>query len=218
MPSAQQLLALRPRFCGWAKVALIAALMVAGTVMGAERTTFTNSLAPMPAKVSAAMSDPTPAQLGERVEIQIPLKMRGYAKLLDRVGKGEKLNRAGFDQDHLPAAADYDAVVKWLKAEGLTITRTDPSRLSVFVSGTVAQIQQSLQVRMGHVKLDGHGYHVARTHPSLPKEIAAVVLGINGLQPYTKMIKRSTTTPNAPPYLVNEILGAYNAKNLGVTV
>ena len=136
---------------------------------------------------------------------------------MDRVGRGETLRHAHLEQTHLPQAADYDAVVAWLKAQGLVITHTDPNRLSVFVSGTVAQIQQALQVQMGHVTLDGHGYHVARTHPSLPKEIAGMVLGINGLQPYTKMIKRSTTTPNAPPYLVNEILGAYNAKNLGVT-
>ena len=43
---------------------------------GADRAFFTNSLAPMPARVAAAMKDPTPAQLAERVEIQIPLKMR----------------------------------------------------------------------------------------------------------------------------------------------
>ena len=195
----------------------LAVLLAVASAFGEERILFSNSLAPMPARVSSGLKNPTAAQLAQRVEIQIPLRMRGYAKLVNRIGRGEAITHASLDQEHLPAAADYDALVAWLKAEGLTITRTDPNRLSVFVSGTVAQIQQSLQVQMAHVTLEGHEYHVARTHPSLPVRIAGQVLGINGLQPYTKMIKRSTTTPNAPPYLVNEMLGAYNARNLGVT-
>ena len=207
--------------CTGARAALralgLVCLAVTTTAVAGSRTVFTNSLAPMPARVAAALTTVTSAQLSQRVEIQVPLRMRGYAKLLERVGHGEKLTRDALDQDHLPMVEDYDRVVGWLKAEGFTITLTDPNRLSVFASGTVAQIQQSLQVQMAHLALDGREYHVARTHPSLPAGIAAPVLGINGLQPYAKMIRRSTTTPNAPPYLVSELKGAYNAGNLGVT-
>ncbi|MEI6537302.1 MAG: protease pro-enzyme activation domain-containing protein, partial [Verrucomicrobiaceae bacterium] len=194
------------------------AMLFAHPVQASElRKIFTNSVTEMPAKVSKTVRALQPAHLQHTLEIEIPLQMRDYAKLTEKIGHGEKISRAELEREHLPTAEDYDALLDWLRGEGFTITHTDANRLAVFARGTIAQIQHSLQVQMATVTVDKEDFHTATSHPQLPARIAAPVLGINGLQPYGRMIKRSAVTPNVPPFLVSEILGAYNAKNLGVT-
>ena len=99
---------------GWLAVVMG---FLAGDAFAGQRVLFSNSLAPMPARVAAGLKNPTAAELAQRVEIQVALRMRGYAKLVDRVGKGGAVSHAVLDKDRLPAAADYDAVLKRLKPE-----------------------------------------------------------------------------------------------------
>ena len=180
-----------------------------------NRTVFNNSVVPLP---KAALAQPLqPQHLSELMEIEIPLQMRGYAELIDKTAKQKSVSQADLEKNHLPLQADYEAVKNWLISEGFTITHTDPNRLAVFAKGTVAQIQTSLQVEMLNVTVNGKDFRAARSHPSLPQNIATPVLGINGLQPYLQMHKRSTTTAYAVPYSINDILTAYSATNLGVT-
>jgi kumamolisin len=86
------------------------------------------------------------------------------------------------------------------------------------------------------VTKNGVSYVSAQNAPSLPIEVAGAVRSINGLQPFRQANKHllrihpqdgNRATPdaggvvpniaNAPPYLVSEILKAYNADNLGVS-
>ena len=210
----------------WLLLGLVMILATTGVIAGppsANRTLFTNSLAPVPGKWASKIRSMRSEHLTDQMEIEIPLRMRDYAKLLERIGRGEVLSHAEMEAKYLPTASDYEAVAGWLAAQGFTVTRRDPNRLAIFVRGTVSQLQQSLQVEMGEITVDNVHFNLARTHPSLPNAIAKQVLGINGLQPYQQMRKHavaipaSGTDPNKTPYLVSEILGAYNAKNLGVT-
>src|SRR5262249_4883230 len=81
----------------------------------------------------------------------------------------------------------------------------------------------------------------ARNAPSLPADVGAAVQAIGGLQPFHRVHKHGKRRPphrgnraglgllddphaapspniaNAPPYLVSEVLKAYNASGLGVT-
>ena len=86
------------------------------------------------------------------------------------------------------------------------------------------------------VTRDGITYLSAQTAPSLPTDVAAAVRSINGLQPFRQANKHSRSMrphwgnrgctvgaqgpvpaiDNAPPYLVSEILSAYDATALGV--
>ena len=189
--------------------------------LGSDRILFTNSITPMPQKVAATVRPMRREHLAKTMEIEVPLQMRGYPKLLEKLGHGALVSPAEMERDYLPRASDYKELVKWLRHEGFTITQTDPSRLTLFARGSLAQIQQSFQVEMVQVSVDGIDYHAARTHPSLPRSIAQPVLGINGLQPFLHLHKKSLQpSPNIsgqPPYVVKEILGAYSALNLGVT-
>jgi kumamolisin len=128
--------------------------------------------------------------------------------------------------------ADKLALEAWLKGQGYQITQSTPN--GIYARAKVSQIAQSLDVKMDRVTRDGVTYNAAVNAPSLPSDVAVGVDSINGLQPFRQLNKhfRKTLPPdgnrvsgslegtatniaNAPPYLVSEILSAYNANGLG---
>jgi kumamolisin len=147
----------------------------------------------------------------------------------------ELSGKYGVGQQHL------DPLLAWLKKEGFEIVHVAADRTSVFARATVSQIERSLAVDMVQVTRHGITSTAARNAPSLPAEISASVRAIGGLQPFRhaqKHLRRITpknrhaaagsesgnaaTGPapniaNAPPYLVSEVLKAYNADGLGLT-
>jgi len=118
--------------------------------------------------------------------------------------------------------------VDWLSGQGLTITKTDPCRLGIFVSGTTDLIQKSLQTSVAKVSVKGKTYIEGVTAPSLPAALAAPVLGINGLQPHIqphKHIRKAArqVQPDSingslrASFLTERNTHAYNANGLGLT-
>ena len=89
---------------------------------------------------------------------------------------------------------------------------------------------------MVQVTRDGITYTAAQNAPSLPSDVGAPVHAIIGLQPFRQMNKHKARTlalhnrstldrngqpvpniANTPPYLVSEILKAYDGDGVGVT-
>ena len=191
------------------------------SVRAEERKHFTNSFTPFSGEAARTLRTLSPQHLTHSMEIQVPLRMRKFEQLQERLGRGELVPRAELERDYLPLEADYQAVAKWLTAEGFTITGTDSHRLSIFAHGSVAQIQKSLQVTMGEVTVDGQDYHTAQNHPSLPKQFESSVLAVNGLQPYLRAKKHqaipASLTNHSAPFVPSEMLSFYNANGLSVT-
>ena len=215
----------------WAALLLAAAL----PVRAAEpRVPLTNSLEPLPVVASTKTARPrllatriaaiSAAQLAAPLEFHVALKMRNFAEFQARVGNGETVPFDEIESKYLPLASDYAAVRQWLVGQGFRVTMDDARRLGVFARGTAAQVQTSFGVTMQSVTVGGVTYAAASTAPSLPASIAGPVLGIHGLQPYLRAHRHSQITavnPTAqatvaPPYLVPEILQAYDAANLSV--
>jgi kumamolisin len=159
--------------------------------------------------------------LGKQIEFQVTLRMRNFPKFLARVATGVKVPPDEMEATYLPLPADYQAVVDWAKSQGLTVTKTDPHRLGLFIKGTVAQIQTATQVQFAEVTVADGTYTSAITTPSLPAALSKAVLGVNGLQPHIHPHHVASglqpQIKNNPPYLVKEIEGAYDATNLGYT-
>ena len=203
--------------------ALLLFIVFAQCALGAtgDRTRFPQSLAPISPDIARTIRTPTAAYLAQTMEFQVPLRMRNFDLLQQRIGRGEVVPRSEMDSNYFPTHADYLALKQWLIAEGFRITLEDPSRLGIFAEGTLAQIQRSFQLEMVEVTVKGRDYHAARTDPTLPQEIASTVLGVNGLQPYLQAVKHlpilASLSNHSPPYMVSEILNAYNATNLGVS-
>lgn len=163
----------------------------------AGRAVYDNSIVPVPAAQISANAL-TAAQTSESMDFMVSLKMRNYAELTDRIAKGEIIAPEEMAAKYYPLAGDYQNVVAWLEGQGLKITKTDPAHLGIFVSGTVAQIQQSLQVGFSRVSAQGKTYTTAISAPSLPVSIASPVLGMNGLQPQIQLQKHSIIKSAGP--------------------
>ena len=214
---------------------LVVSLNVAGASPAprvlSQRTALTDSVTP----VASGAGTLSVADLRRPIEFMVALKMRNYAEMLARVGNGEIISPEEMLQKYYPLEADYKTVIDWLAGQGFTITKTDPNHLGVFVSGTVGQVQQALQVNFGRVTVANRTYSSALTAPSVPDVIEPLIIGINGLQPHIQAHPNSHRVPvqsarvasrpiplspdmaNHPPYLVSEILKAYGANGLTVT-
>jgi kumamolisin len=158
------------------------------------------------------------------LDFSLPLQMRNFAELQQRIAKGAIISEAEMETKYYPSAADYQAVVEWLAAQGFAIEPRANSNLSVFAHGSIAQVELAFGTKFGRVKFEGHESSSALIAPSLPAMIADRVLGVNGLQPHLRPKSHSRILgqaqkliDNTPPYTVPEISTAYNATGLGVT-
>jgi kumamolisin len=143
-------------------------------------------------------------------------------------------------KSYSPNPADVDQLQNWLRAQGYQIVKVATDGTGVYAKANVAQIEQSLQTRMVRVTKDGLTYTASQNAPSLPADVGKSVHAIIGLQPFRQAHKNirkrapkngnreilsddgaaATVSPNIanqPPYLVNEILKAYNADGLTVS-
>jgi kumamolisin len=161
------------------------------------------------------------------VEFQIAFKMRNLDSLKKRIASRRKVSASELNSNHYPQDSKYKALAQWLRRKGLKVHRTYGNRLTLEVSGTVAQAQKALGSQFSVVRVKHQNYVSALTPPSLPAKFADVVLGINGLQPYQELhtnpsfkTLKNGARRNAgkkPPYLVSEIQKAYGADGLTQT-
>jgi kumamolisin len=170
---------------------LVLSVDLAAAVAG-PRVRFVNSVVEVPA--SAVPSLPhlsrnvlTTRELEQPIDFVVSLRVRDFAGLEELVQSGKTLARSDLRNRFLPLDADYDRVGAWLAQEGFTVTLKDPFRTMFFIRGTVAQIAASFDVAFARVTtLDGE-FTSAVTAPSVPAELAPVVLGVVGLQPHIRM-------------------------------
>jgi kumamolisin len=210
-----------------------------------DRKFFNDSITPLPDQpgltargymVNAAQ----PEDANEKMNVLFSLAMPDDKKadLEARVAKGEVVPPEALRTEYAPNADDVRALVSWLESEGFQDVHTSPNGTAVYASATAGQVSRSLQVNMVRVTRDGVTYTAAKDVPSLPSEVAGSVHAIIGLQPFrhanklrilpgnrrrdreaTRAATPAPPTPaidNAPPYLVSEILKAYNADGLSV--
>lgn len=207
-----------------------------------ERKLFQDSVTPLPAQpgltpeglmVSAMTSD----RPDETMDIHFSLSIAAdvQSQVEEKVAKGEVVPLDELNKLYNAKPADTEALVSWLKANGYQITHT--SRDGIYARAKASQIAKSLEVNMVPVTKNGLTFTSAQNAPSLPVEVANAVRSINGLQPYRQANKHllkvfpadgnrassgaavgpAPDIANAPPYLVSEILKAYNANALGIT-
>jgi hypothetical protein len=111
---------------------------------------------PVQAGAAALVRDVlTPDEAQSTVEFAVVLKMRDFAALKERLARNEVISAGEMAAKYLPTAADYTKVAEWLTAQGLSIQPATLDRISIFASGTVAQIQRVLGTKFGRVNMLG---------------------------------------------------------------
>lgn len=220
----------------WALFALLAVVSSSAAPSGnSERVSYPDSIREIPAATDGAAAGQRRARIMRAtldqsetvamIDFEVALHMRNFAELRARVARGEIIPRAEMEAKYFPLRADYERMVVWLAAQGLTVTRADSTRLSIFVRGTVRQIAEILRVSFARVANDEGEFTSAITAPSVPTALAPALIGINGLQPHLRAHKltqgpavhKASLTSNAPPYTPAQILKAYNANTTGLT-
>jgi subtilase family serine protease len=188
------------------------------------RTVFPNSLKDLPPGLLLP-GEPTADDAAATLDFMIALKMRGLDELRARIAIGAVIAPEEMAAKYYPLKSDYEALAEWMTKQGFEVSPADSSHLGIYASGSSAQAQKAFQCRLAKVKANGLVYTEGVTAPSLPAELAAPVLGINGLQPHIMPHKHIRTAArqvqpliaNAPPYLPKEILKAYNLNSLNLT-
>jgi kumamolisin len=212
----------------------------------ADRKLFPDSVVSLPhegvhAPLGLVVQSASTPNLADPLTVHFSLAPPAAAltELEARVAAGEVVSPEEQAEKYLPAAADVAALENWLKGEGFTITHVAPD--GIYAQAPASQVAKSLAVDIVRVTRDGFTHNAARTAPSLPADVAKNVKAIGGLQPFLRanrhsrkrtpkasnrvslgtpvhgLTAQSVATQNAPPYLVREILKAYNADGLNVT-
>jgi len=183
-------------------LALAAPLTAQGAQAAAAR--LTGSTVPFAADVRV-IGDADPAA---PVHFNVALRLRGVEELYARLDAGRRTEPDELVERFLPTQAQYDAVLEWLKAEGLTVERLSATRTMVGVTGSVARVGDALAVHFSQVQTGGKDWVAADTAPSVPAELMSTIASINGLQPY---LRRHTNIIPAPR---NSAFGGYTPLGL----
>jgi kumamolisin len=125
----------------------------------------------------------TPGELSAPLRFSVTLRMRDLEGLQDRIASGGRVPASDMEAEYLPLRADYDRVAAWLASRGFAITMPDNAHTSVFVQGSVEEVSRAFGVAFARVAVSDGEYTSAVAAPSIPAELAPVVLSVNGLQP-----------------------------------
>lgn len=158
------------------------------------------------------------ADAASSVHFQVALRLRNAATLAASNAARIHLSPSDLDRAYLPTRANHDAVIAWLRAQGLTIEHTDASRLTIEASGNAADVSRALGVHFSKIMSEGENFTAADSAPVIPATLAGVVLSINGLQPHLHAHKMSVVHPfsnTAVPYYAGAFVKAYGATSLG---
>jgi len=199
---------------GLVLVAGLTAVLAAGGAASQPGRTLMHSLAPPARGVTVVGEAPASAV----IHFQFALPLRDYAGLARSNQAGKTMSYAVLEARHLPTVADYDAVVAWASAAGLTIEATRPDRLTLEVAGSVATLNRALGVHFSSFVFGKESFIAADSEPVLPQALAGRILSINGLQPQIRPHTHHVTIPlsaTRPAYYPAAWISGYAATGLG---
>jgi len=127
------------------------------------------------------------------------------------------LSHSQFISEFSPTETDYQAVILFAKANGLSVTQNVSDRMLVGVSGSVGDIQRALNVKILRYKhpTENREFYAPDAEPSI--NLSVPVLGIRGLDNYhmprpTDLKTTQTSGTGSGPggtYLSNDFRAAY---------
>jgi kumamolisin len=180
------------------------------------------SLSPFNRSAQVVRNVLTPLEIAAPLTFEIALPYRNPKALDERLGKGEIISQSEMVERYYPLKSSYDKIVRWLHSRGFETEPEDRTHLLIFAHGSIARIQQGFQSQFARVAFQGGEFTSAITAPSVPNDIAPLILGINGLQPHLRPHKNiilpgpriTTAMASPPPYAPSQILSAYNGSSL----
>ncbi len=124
------------------------------------------------------------------VDLQVHLRLRDKAAAqaeLDAISDPESpryeqfLTTEEFRAKYAPQASDVEAVISWLRSQGLSAGYVPENNLFVTTQGTVQQVEALFGTRLGLYHHDGRTLRAPVTAPTLPTALLKVVSAVPGL-------------------------------------
>jgi uncharacterized repeat protein (TIGR03803 family) len=140
--------------------------------------------------IMARLAPVEPLSISNHLNLAIALPLRNTPELTnllrqiydpDGPNYHHYLTPAQFAERFGPTEKDYQAVVAFAKASGLTVTGTHPNRTLVDVNGSVASIEKAFHVTMRwyHHPTEKRDFYAPDTEPSL--NLSTPILAVIGL-------------------------------------
>jgi len=144
----------------------------------------------------------------EPIRFAIALPLRNQAALDDLLRRlydpndpayGHFLTPDQFRQQFSPTRADYDAVVAYARAQGLTVVGTYSNRTLVDVTAPSGVVEKALNVKMLNYQTDeGRQFRAPSVEPSVPKAMVGRLSGFVGLDTMAVWTTHIHKTPVSP--------------------
>jgi kumamolisin len=148
----------------------------------------------------------TPDELAAPMSFSVGLRMRDFAGLEARLAAGEQIGFTEMEARYLPLRSDYDRVAGWLAGEGFAATVPDRVHMNVLVRGAVAGIARTFGVQFARVAVADGEYSSAISEPSVPAELAPLLLCVGGLQPEFRLRHVAVNARPVPNDLIGNFL------------
>jgi hypothetical protein len=115
------------------------------------------------------------------------------------------LTPAQFAQEFGPSEQDYQSVIEFAKANGLTVTRTHTNRTLVDINASVADVERVFHVTMRTYQhpTEGRTFFAPDQDPSI--DLAIPIVSIQGLDNYS--LPRRMSHPGQPSVTKNQLTG-----------
>jgi len=156
-----------------------------------------------------------PLRAGEQVDVVVSLQLRNKAaldKLTAKLMAGapgvRPLSSAEFMAQYAPTAAQAQAVVAYLRAQGFTNIDVAPNNLLISATGTAGAIRTAFKADLHEYNVDGRRAYANVTDAMVPEHLASVVNGVVGLQTVHMMhtqLKRAAKTDAITPQATSAI-------------
>ena len=190
------------------RLTLLSALMAGAFAVSAQAATSEAWVA-----TSTKAHDPlsavhvAPLKAGEQVNIVVSLKLRNKAeldsltaKLMTGAAGVKPLTSAEFLARHAPTAAQAQAVVAYLRAQGFSNIEVAPNNLLVSATGGAGVIRTAFKADLHEYNVNGRRAYANVTDALIPAHLSSTVLGVVGLQNVHLMhthAQRLHVAPNA---------------------
>jgi xanthomonalisin len=188
------------------RLTLLAALMAGAFAVSAQAATSEAWVA-----TSTKAHDPqaaihvAPLKAGEQVNIVVSLKLRNKAELdaltaqlMAGAAGVTPLTSAEFMARHAPTAAQAQAVVAYLRAQGFGNIEVAPNNLLVSATGGAGNIRNAFKADLHEYNVNGRRAYANVTDALIPEHLSGTVLAVVGLQTVHLMHTQARRLSAAP--------------------
>ncbi|MBV9712095.1 MAG: S8/S53 family peptidase [Ktedonobacteraceae bacterium] len=213
----------------WGTVTLIAIMMIVSALFWHVPSSMASGRSIIPGHLIPAVKQLTPLQVSSsnrQLQLSIALNLRNSAGL-DALIKAQNdpssalyhqyLTPQQFTEMFSPTMASVNKVVSYLRSQGLQVSSISPNQTLIDASGSVTAVSRAFAISIADYHLDRRSVYAPTTEPSVPSDLAGLILNVGGLDNVAHYRPLAHQTPTLGPgdgYTPTELRTAYDMNSL----